>query len=986
MTSLAIHIHLNLPGVRIVNYNRSKEESREQRSRGRDDRRRRRRLGTGSTLHHRHDGAWLAYFVSLVVLHGQVPRLPTSSTVHSTLPHSPWSRTGPRKKRTEPERIAYLRADRHVARFEPYRVLCGSCDKWIRLRSNSTYCSTPWDTHRKICLEKKAATVADSAHGQPFPSLTSHRPIILPRTSRANVPLKNAPPYSAPDVLIREVHPNRVFCLLCSNWINLRRQSSYCIYPWLQHRARCIAKYQRGNAKQTPGKRVNGTGVDGAEVLEQTLRSQVGSCGRERYDERHPAADSDAETDRDHQEAAEDFDAEGEPRVKEVEVQTVVAHGRKICPVDLDTPAGRLNFICGSVQYLYSSTHGPGDELTICALLIYLNASIPPDKHEEFDTREVARGGRCFEPYFGQSFRGCALSSSSRFTILFAALHPTLVRNLVPSPQTPPSARKQRRRYPRTRLPSYGLCAVRDALYVPETRVTLAAWLLRSTCILLKPALTDFVEATNRFTKRIDTLAAGTSSTTSQQTSLRMANPNSTTEENAFNFISKHRPALFKDHVGELVKVISEEKVREKRPRLVEVALKARGEMVKTDETMVVLDMLAIERTQLLEGTSRPAKLAGKIQVAPRACFGNIVEDKSRINPVSSDTKPNLFSGLIVSRVCSFLEFAIHDPLRGVASYARSSGGVIREPDYLPTVFAPSGTLSTSRKRVTLAAWLLRSTCILLKPALALLFAPLPAFPIVPACNLRACPGHIVEDKSQINHSSRRCCPLAEKPTPILLPDVLYVQETLASLTFIPRCSSGPSVRQCLDPARAVEDLDAFAKLRRAAAILLRTCADPQTDFVEATNRFTKRIDTLAAGTSSTTSQQTSLRMANPNSTTEENAFNFISKHRPALFKDHVGELVKVISEEKVREKRPRLVEVALKARGEMVKTDETMVVLDMLAIERTQLLEGTSRPAKLAGKIQVAPRACFGNIVEDKSRINPVSSDTKPNLCADCV
>ena len=60
-----------------------------------------------------------------------------------------------RAKRNEAERIEYLRIDPYVAKFEPYRVLCGSCDKWIRLRPNSTYCSIPWDAHRRSCLSKR---------------------------------------------------------------------------------------------------------------------------------------------------------------------------------------------------------------------------------------------------------------------------------------------------------------------------------------------------------------------------------------------------------------------------------------------------------------------------------------------------------------------------------------------------------------------------------------------------------------------------------------------------------------------------------------------------------------------------------------------------------------------------------------------------------------------------------------------------------------
>ena len=60
-----------------------------------------------------------------------------------------------RAKRSEEERIQYLRSDPYVAQFEAYRVLCASCDKWIRLRPNSTYCSIPWDAHRKSCLARK---------------------------------------------------------------------------------------------------------------------------------------------------------------------------------------------------------------------------------------------------------------------------------------------------------------------------------------------------------------------------------------------------------------------------------------------------------------------------------------------------------------------------------------------------------------------------------------------------------------------------------------------------------------------------------------------------------------------------------------------------------------------------------------------------------------------------------------------------------------
>lgn len=80
-----------------------------------------------------------------------LPTMTPSSFSNQT--HPPPKRR--RAKRTEEERIKYLRADPYVAQFEAYRVLCASCDKWIRLRPNSTYCSIPWDAHRKGCLTKK---------------------------------------------------------------------------------------------------------------------------------------------------------------------------------------------------------------------------------------------------------------------------------------------------------------------------------------------------------------------------------------------------------------------------------------------------------------------------------------------------------------------------------------------------------------------------------------------------------------------------------------------------------------------------------------------------------------------------------------------------------------------------------------------------------------------------------------------------------------
>ena len=44
-----------------------------------------------------------------------------------------------------------------------------------------------------------------------------------------------------------------------------------------------------------------------------------------------------------------------------------------------------------SIRHLFRITYERSDELTIAALVTYLNAAMPPDKHEDFDTTEVTK-------------------------------------------------------------------------------------------------------------------------------------------------------------------------------------------------------------------------------------------------------------------------------------------------------------------------------------------------------------------------------------------------------------------------------------------------------------------------------------------------------------------------------------------------------------------------------------------------------------------
>ncbi|CAL1714460.1 unnamed protein product [Somion occarium] len=417
-----------------------------------------------------------------------------------------------RPKRNEEERIAYLRHDPYVAQFEAYRVLCASCDKWIRLRPNSTYCSIPWDAHRKSCLAKRnakngnsfddrTALFANDPHVRKFDTervqcknceqwvtlgstdnttavktWREHRNACLqsaasasttpvPSTSTASIPTADSvpppskhllamvassmplpasitqiPPSLSPstfkdlnpsnfppaqesrrrnaeqraaalrsDPLIGEVEPNRVFCSLCQKWVQLRQDSSYCAYPWLQHRSKCLNKQQNGGHKRERAQREaeyvaagafpkGETGADDSDEpeSEEGVESGADKDAKEaRRREKRKAKDvttlsrrkdaSRRKSPPDLSYPFEDPDAEGEPDYMDVDL------GHPAILADLDSPAGRLDFAFKSIRHLFKTTYARSDDLTIATLVTYLNAAMPPDKHEDFDTTEVIK-------------------------------------------------------------------------------------------------------------------------------------------------------------------------------------------------------------------------------------------------------------------------------------------------------------------------------------------------------------------------------------------------------------------------------------------------------------------------------------------------------------------------------------------------------------------------------------------------------------------
>ncbi|KAI0057394.1 hypothetical protein BV25DRAFT_1831234 [Artomyces pyxidatus] len=423
-----------------------------------------------------------------------------------------------RAKRSEEERIDYLRSDPYVAQFEAYRVLCGSCDKWIRLRPNSTYCSIPWDAHRKSCLAKKggkapaneersAAFLGDSdvkkfdservhcricnrwvsvgSDGQSVKAWTKHRAACQqtpgPSASSSSIPsvpppsqhqlaLASAPmpavshsalppprvskppkerdappplpfahastpppvlnaglalPPSPPesrrrnaeqraailraDPLLTDVEPNRVFCSLCRKWVQLRQDSSYCAYPWQQHRSKCLLRQDKKAAKVGP--RGSGSGAEGAvgnseegsgDTAEESDQDELDPAFQRRLAmEVKTTTEGSLVSGRGGSEVADRdaMDVDGGPT-------PATAGKRDSIFADLISPDGRMAFVLQSISYLLRATYEASDRLTIAALVAYLNCAMPPDKHEDFDTAEVIRAAKALRESGKLAFEG----------------------------------------------------------------------------------------------------------------------------------------------------------------------------------------------------------------------------------------------------------------------------------------------------------------------------------------------------------------------------------------------------------------------------------------------------------------------------------------------------------------------------------------------------------------------------------------------------
>lgn len=117
----------------------------------------------------------------------------------------------------------------------------------------SNSCASPTRVGTSTPQDSSASPNTEPAHHR-FPP-TSGPPLSSPASFHALTPSNYGPAHESrrrnaeqraanlrEDPYIAEVEPNRVFCKLCQKWVQLRQDSSYCAYPWIQHRQKCEAR------------------------------------------------------------------------------------------------------------------------------------------------------------------------------------------------------------------------------------------------------------------------------------------------------------------------------------------------------------------------------------------------------------------------------------------------------------------------------------------------------------------------------------------------------------------------------------------------------------------------------------------------------------------------------------------------------------------------------------------------------------------------
>ncbi|KZV65183.1 hypothetical protein PENSPDRAFT_655990 [Peniophora sp. CONT] len=164
------------------------------------------------------------------------------------------STTGKGSRKTEEERIEFIRSHRECREVEPHRAYCIPCDAWIPLNSSRRYSMQPWIVHIKACRSGKLGnrqvfttpkspggeTKADSdddEQGSVVPSSAGADGRRRPRrTEEERERILKDDPRSG------EVRPYEVECTTCKKWIQLGDKMRYRLESWNKHQQSCAGQ------------------------------------------------------------------------------------------------------------------------------------------------------------------------------------------------------------------------------------------------------------------------------------------------------------------------------------------------------------------------------------------------------------------------------------------------------------------------------------------------------------------------------------------------------------------------------------------------------------------------------------------------------------------------------------------------------------------------------------------------------------------------